>query len=253
LPDIAYSYVPSDGDQLSPSGLNEDIYDTTAGASLLETTNGRIELANLASSFKVRTRMIQPWKVAQGHGAGSPRPSDHHQDVLGGGTQWLGVAAANITFKQNWDASMAWMYCSAFGVPWRQRGGVLDDEDEDGNTRTTPPKILVRMHLDGAEVPHTNRGFPEDVFYSSTRSFGTGYDYSFSRIQVSARWFQMFHQVPALSKGWHTLGMQLYVGRNIGQERLDLDAPKVVIPDANYDAYNAVRLYVRNARVITFL
>ena len=241
-----YPYTPLNGDALDSGGLNRDVYKPdTPGASLFDTVNGRIEWENLAPGFLVRSRMIQPWKVGQIKQEGSARAGDYFQDAWGQAAVWYGVAAGYVKFYQVTDASLAWMYASLFAVPWRSRG-----QESPPGTWANPPHIRVRAVLDGSAIDHSTRTFPESVFYTDTKNYGFGYDYCFSRVERLTRWFQLMHQVHTLSRGWHTFGLEIYVAGNVGSEDLDLDGN---IPSALYPRKNALRLYVRNAQVISFL
>jgi hypothetical protein len=235
------NYTPPtflDGDAFDPGVWRSALYDTTPGLSALETTNGHIDGVNL-SGLSVQTRHVQPWQVSQGAGAGSVRPIDLFDDAWGPGvTKWYGVAGLGLRFYSRADRSVAHFHASLFGSVWRLRGPAISD-----GLWASPPKVLVRMFLDGAAIQHTQRGFPETIFLEDGSSYGGSQDYSFAREERNTRHFSLVHAA-AIDRGWHHFGVEAFMEAQSGAEEMNIEGTEGP-PKADYRRQHRLRLYAR--------
>ena len=266
MADVVLEYAPADGATFAPEEFNKDLYETpnnlTAGrASLYETSNGYIEFANLSAAFRVRSHMVRPWQAGFGQSVGAVKPVDFFQDAWGQDAVAYGIAGANLTWYQHYDVNIALFLTSFFANVWRQRGKGTGDQ-----SWGAAPDVRVRMYIDGSPITHTRRMLPETVYYSSTKSFGGGYDYNFAREERNTRYMNLHHtkivggsagnQTNQLLKGWHSVGLFIYVARNLGSEDVNLDGAPAsgnVYPRATWNNMHRVRLFVRHADVIPLL
>ena len=242
MPDIT---VPTfvDGDPFSPATWATALYSPTAGTSLFETSNGHIEYENLHADVEIQTRMIQPWQISEGGAIGRTRPLDFFDDAWNGARQWYGVAGAMRRFYLRKPCSVVWLYCSLFAQAWRMRGEQVDD------AWTTPPRIMFRMHLDGAPLGHTRRDMPESIFFDSSGLPAS--DYTLAREERCTRYFQMHHQCNGLAAGWHSFGWEVLMEQQVGVENIDLNGSgAAVIPNTEYRRQHRVRVYARNAQYL---
>jgi hypothetical protein len=215
----------------------------------MDTLNGRVSLANFQVGTQITSRMIQPGKVGRGHSAGASQPLDYFQDAWTTSERWYNVAGAAKVFHTPYACSVAWLYVSVFAQIWRQRGALS------GGVWALPPTMKVRMALDGVGVEHTVRPLPETVFFSSAKSYHSGYDFSLAREERGTRFLNLFAQVHDLAAGEHEVSLQMYLARNAGKEELKIDggAAASKVPLGEYSAGGRVRVYTRLAQVITFL
>ena len=247
MADITYLWLAPDGAAFDVAGYNNDLYSVTPGSSLFETTNGNLNAANLVSGFNVRERMIQPWQAGQAEGTGAVTPLDYFQD---GGARWMAIPGATVRRYVRATAGLCWLYGNLFMCHWRARG---PNTDTDPPTWALPPEIVVRLVLDGVYVPGTERSLPEDIFFSTTKVYGDGYDFSFADEERATRNFNLHAQLPELARGEHVLEWQVKVHVNQGSEDLNLDGAGRIVARGIFQSSNRVRVYTRGAHLVTLV
>lgn len=238
MPDVT---VPSflTGDAFDPGTWRSGVYTPTPGLSLFETTNGHIEQENIHPDFEIQTRHVQPWQYSQGGMDGATRPLDYFDDAWGGSSQWYGVAGAAMRVFLRKDCSLVHLHAALFAHAWRLRG------PKDGDVWLPPPRIWVRMFLDGGALEHTRRSFPESIFLEALATYGGAQDYSFAREERNTRHFSLHHQC-SLSKGWHTFGFEILMEAQYGSEEINIEGNSGGPPKAEYRRQHRVRVYSRN-------
>jgi hypothetical protein len=278
MADITYPYAPVDGDRVDPDGLNQNLYQTTSGLSIYETTNGRVEFANFDAGFKVQPHHIRPGQTGTAESAGLLPSTDYFSDLFAQETTpasgYLPIAGCGLTWYQEYDVTLAMFFASVHLSVWRQfgaTGGAF-------GTKAVAPAVRVAMFFDTPKVvtgsatgiiPHTVRELPQTITFD-TASAGVVGQISTSEA-MCARHFNLSHlKRPSgsgaqaqLTAGWHTIGLGVWVPQNIfGQTTNALDDMQLRLngagsadarPTTYYSAVHRVRMYVKNISRVCLL
>lgn len=268
MADIVLPYAPADGATLDPDELSKDLYETpnnlVAGRySLYETSNGRIELANYAAGFKIRSHMVRPWQASDAVSAGLVDNLDFFSNAWGSDEKWYGVAGAQVTWYQEYDCTWATFLTSFFAAVWRQRG-----KNTAPGVWEAAPRIVVQMFHNGVGIPHTKRDLPETIKYSTSNTdYAGGFDFSFAQEERNTRHQNVHHtrhlggdatkKTGPLLKGMHSVGLHVYMQQNTGTDtELDLDGNTILVasrPDFTFRSMHRVRLCARHIDVVGLL
>jgi hypothetical protein len=267
---VVLTYLPSTGDTLNPSGLNDNLYSQTAGRSLIETANGHIEYTNLKSDFQVQSHLIRPGQTGFAGSAGRLFSADYFSDLWAGPSAagYIPVGGAALTKRVPYNCTLALFSASVFITCWRQFGMPAGAAY---TARVTAPDIRIQTFIGNNQgLTYTRRELPQTVFRDATAATVVS--------PISTTEARTCHQFnlrhfkhvggtdpnDALTRGWVTFGISLLIPQNlVGQDTtntfndLQLQLNSATSPDARpstfYSGIHRVRMYVRSATIVPFL
>jgi hypothetical protein len=204
MADVTFAYLYPAG-VFDTAGHNNNIFDATNGVSLLGEANGRIQTANMHSSFKIGAEHILPHQGKDVHSESSTQAAPFVDNMLSTDEDvalgYVSIPGAQvkfyIAFARPW-VEIAWqVYVHVFRFV-----GLFDD----GHSYKG---VNLQTFIDGVPIPHTKCEVPiTTVFDSST----VGYvDRMFSNESGSAHVVAQSHLVPNIGVGYHTLEVRLWM------------------------------------------
>ena len=276
MPDITYSYVPITGSVLTSAGLNANFYQTTAGTSIHETSNGHREMLNFDPAFRVQSYHVRPGQAGQANSVGRTQSNDYFSDLSTGlSNEYTPIAGCGITFYTDYDISMAMFFASGFCTIWRQFGPYSSAA---WANRVVAPDISIRTFFASPNGgirthEHSQRDMPQTVFINPASPVGPPHVGRISTVeQRLTRHFNLSHPkmvggvspCDQLLAGEHTFGLAVLVKKNLaGQDtssdeeawrlRLNGAGSSDARPSTNFSGIQRVRFYVRNASAIRLL
>lgn len=231
---ITYDYIPTSGSILTSAGLNGNFYKTTAGKSIHETGNGRLEFVNFDPAFRIRSFQVRPGQAGRSHSVGKTQRRDYFSDLWTGADQnYIALAGCSTTFYTEYDVSLAMFFVQGFFSIWRQFGA-------DGGAwanRLAAPDISIRTFFSDSKGNltthvHAQRDMPQTVFLDPA----SGAAPNVAQITMSetrlTRYFNLSHPrmvggaspCDQLLAGEHTFGMAILVKKNLsGQDTANAD------------------------------
>ena len=255
MPVVNVAYHPVNGSPLDVSGLNLDLYSTPAGDSILETSNGGLENANLDPGFLFRKQHFRRGEVIDASSAALRAPLDYYDNLWEGFEAPVnfvqGIPGACQTWHQRFPAGVAQVNFGIFTSLWR----VSEISAED-----VPPIISTKLFIDGVAVDHTRRDMPVTVFYENV---GVGDIRYYISEAYSTRCRNQSHLLTGLSVGFHTAEVRVFVERVLanttgdrnytGLFGLGLKRADHGIKILKYNLVHRLRVGVRNMTVLRVL
>tara|TARA_R110000868_G_scaffold64379_3_gene193334 strand:+ start:1858 stop:2679 length:822 start_codon:yes stop_codon:yes gene_type:complete len=204
MADVTFAYLYPAG-VFDTDGHNNNVFDATDGVSLLGEVNGRIQVANMHSSFKIGAEHILPHQGKDVHSESSTQAAPFVDNMLSTDTDtaigYVAIPGAQvkfyIAFARPWVEIVWQAYVHAFRFV-----GLFPLE-------ASTKKVNLQAFIDGVPIPHTKCEIPITTVFDS--SAGVYVDKMFSNEGGGAYVLSQSHLVPNIGVGYHTLEVRLWM------------------------------------------
>lgn len=245
---IVYGYTPVNGDPLSTTGWNSDIWSTTNGVSVYGELNGHVQDANFTAGVQLYPRHIRPYEGFRSEFSGAMETLDFHDLLFGASVQesdWIPVPGASHRTYIPFGTVLI-SRVSAFATNFRMRLGPASGQE----AVTAGPESYVAMFVDGALVTNSIRRLP--MTYWPLSNPGDA-DYLVQTENMLSHHFDFFALTGTVTAGWHDVDLRVLIVQNTGTEQLfplyDSDATA----KCAHTVTHRIRIGIRSASILSLV
>lgn len=242
---VATPYTYTDGNTLSPSGHNSNIFSATGTQGLMSEPNGGLDNTNLVGGFQIQREHVWPGEAVRTTMEEQLPSVDYMNDGFseanGADGAFATIAGMSCRIFLPYQAAVVLWQWSLFIHHFRFRDGT--------SAFDVSPQIRVRAGLDGTAVQHTQRLLAATAFDDNR---GAGFDAVESRESRNARHWDQAHLSQNLAAGWHEMTVRLLMDTTALDEPIDVTiGTQTVKPTCHL--FHRATIGVRNVRALVLL